>query len=64
MNPRQIYNRLLWAEMDGSLATDCRRMVSAERHALHVAFESKNPEQIRKAAAEALRVARMWGVIE
>lgn len=62
MNANQIINSLTFAEVNSKYAGDLRRMMRAERESLQVAVQSGDASKIKEAAAEAERVAEMWGV--
>ena len=63
MNAQQVVNKLEWAEVDASLAPDCRRVMRDERQTLVVAMRSGDGARIKRALDEAVRVARLWGVL-
>ena len=63
MTPNTLHARLTYAEVDPQYAPDCRRVISTERQSLGLALQSGDNSRIKKAAAEAERVARMWGVL-
>lgn len=62
MTPAQLMAHLTWVEVDGRYAPDCRRIIRDERMSLQVALRSGDALRIQRAAAEARRVAEMWGV--
>lgn len=62
MNATQILSKLEWAEVNGKLEPDTRRMMRNERFAVKAAVESGDGRKIKAAIAEALSVADMWGV--
>lgn len=62
MNANQIINSLTFAEANSKYAGDTRRMMRVERESLQVAVQSGDASKIKEAAAEAERVAKMWGV--
>jgi hypothetical protein len=61
-NAEQTITTLEWLEVDGRLAPDCRRVLQSERFALLAAVRSDDDERIERCLAEAVRVARLWGV--
>jgi len=63
MNAQQLIARLEWVEVDGSYAADCRRVMRDERMGLVVALQGGDGTRIAARLQEALRVARMWGVL-
>lgn len=58
----RLHNRLVMAELNGDIAVDCRRVLRAERMSLGIALDRDDDAAISAAAAEAVRVAAMWGV--
>ena len=62
MNANQLITALTYAEVDGSIAIDTRRVIRDERFALTAAVNSGDGQLIKAAMAEAMRVAKMWGV--
>lgn len=62
MSHAVLHSRLQWVEVSSRYAPDCRRVIRDERQTLGIALRSGDPNRIRAAAAEALRVAAMWGV--
>lgn len=62
MNAQQILTKLEFAEVNGSLEPDTRRMMQSERFAVKAAVESGDGRKIQAAIAEALSVADMWNV--
>lgn len=62
LSPQILHTRLTYAELDGSLAADCRRIIRGERIQLGLALGSGDGLRIAAAATEALRVAAMWSV--
>ena len=59
-SPAQTINILTRAEVNKAFAADARRVIRNERMALTVAVNKG--ENIAAAHAEAVRVAKMWGV--
>ena len=64
MNAQQLSKALDFAEVNGKLAPDCRRVMVDENMVLKSALQSGDATRIKSAKDEAERVARMWGVID
>jgi hypothetical protein len=64
LNPAQLVSRLISAEVDPEQSPAGRRVLGDERLAMEAALQSKDPSRIAKSFAEAVRVAKMWGVID
>lgn len=62
MSAQQVVKALTFAEVDGSIAADARRVLRVEREQLTAAVRSGDGAKINAAKAEAERVAAMWGV--
>lgn len=62
MSAELVHERLTWAEVNGSLSPDCRRVLGDERQVLGLAIKSGDIDRIARAGREAARVAEMWGV--
>lgn len=62
MNANQLATKLTFAEVDGALPSDTRKMMQDERFALSAAIRTGDGQKIKDAMAEAERVAKMWGV--
>lgn len=59
-SPTALMAYLEYAEVDGSRAGDCRRILREERIRLASALRSGDARTIAAARDEALRVARDW----
>lgn len=55
-----VVNTIMRAEVNGSLASDCRRALREERMKLQHAIKSGDAESISNHMAETRRVATMW----
>lgn len=62
VSPSQLHTRLTQCEVDATLAPDCRETLRHERESLGLAMASGDGKRIQRAADEARRVARMWGI--
>ena len=63
MNANQIIDSIERAELDNDLAADCRRILREQaRYPLVAAVREGNAKTIADAMAEALIIAKMWGV--
>ena len=67
LSPKQLVNRLIAEEMDGSNARDMRRILRDARQKLQVTISSRDEDgrkgsRIAAAAREAHEIALMWGV--
>lgn len=62
INAHKLEASLEWCEINPDLEADCRLVLRDERIALQSALRSGDREKIMDAAAEALRVCRMWNV--
>lgn len=60
--PKQVLNALEFAQVNGSLAADCRKVLGDECNAVRAALQSGDGAKIAAAVKEANRVATMWGV--
>jgi hypothetical protein len=58
-----LRDRLLAFEVDASNEPDARRVIGAERQAIHAALERRNPDHLATVVAEANRVAQMWNAL-
>ncbi len=60
MTTNQIIAKLARVEVSGNFDADTRRIIRAERMNIMAAAQTRG--DVRAATAEAVRVARMWGV--
>ncbi len=59
---RKLISRLEWAEVDGSLAPDCRRMLRGKRMDLISALRSGDSVEIRRARDAVIQACEEWEI--